>query len=101
MFNLVIDALLDCHGEPLLYKGSGSLSIAFTGVFDEVFTMIDPDSGERVTTNVPSIVLKLSDLPELPVRLSQFDGRNKHWQVDRVEPDGQGAARIFLEEIDA
>lgn len=100
MFKSVIEALLTVHGEPIIYKGDGSLSHALSGVFDETFSEIDPDTGRNVTSQTPSILLAVGDLPARPVRDDEFEIRGKIYLVHKFEPDGKGAARIFLSESD-
>ena len=100
MFDLVMDALKAIHGESIVYKGDGSLTHYFTGVFDETYVELDPDSGQRVSSESITILLSLADLPEQPAHRGEFLVRGDRYLIRHVEPDGQGAARIFLMEAD-
>lgn len=100
MFDAVIEALKSVHGETIIFKGDGSLSHSFTGVFDESYTEPDPQTGQKITSQRPSVVLALGDLPARPEREDQFLIRGKLYLVRKIEPDGKGAARIFLSEGD-
>lgn len=100
MFDLVIDTLKMIHGQTITYKGDGSLTHTFTGVFDERFVEIDPETGQSVSSEAVTILLALSDLPEVPRNRHEFIVNGDSYLVRHVERDGQGAARVFLMEKD-
>ncbi len=100
MYDLVIDALKAVHGEAIIFKGDGSLTVPFTGVFDETYDEVDPNTGQTITTQTPSLVIALADIPERPRHGHTFVIRAQNYVVHKYEPDGKGAARIFLSESD-
>lgn len=100
MFEIVIDTLKTHFGESLTYKGNGSLDVSFVGIFDEAYTYVDPETGQRVSTDKISILLKLEDLPQVPVSDDEFVRDGTSYLVRNIEKDGKGAARIWLMEED-
>ena len=101
MFKGVIETLKTVLGESLTYKGiSDSHNHPFTGVFDENFVELHPDTGERISDQAITILTLMSDLPELPPHRAEIMRGGQSFLVRHCEPDGKGGVRIFLMEND-
>lgn len=98
-FKVVLDTLIAVHGEAMTFIGDGSLDHGFEGVFDENYVSSDPQTGQLVTSEEPSILVRLGDLPSRPKMDDRFMIRESEFAVRAVEPDGKGGARIFLREV--
>lgn len=93
--------LKQTRGEAIIYKGDGSLNSVITGVFDEQYVSVHPETGLRVTESTPSFLYATADLPEIPAYRSQFEIRGHLYLLSRIEADGHGGARVFLADGEA
>lgn len=100
MFEGVIQTLKSVHGEAIIFKGDGSLSHEFVGIFDEKYVEVDPATGQAINTQSICILTLLEDLPAQPTNREEFVVRGDSYLVSRTELDGKGGIRIFLMEND-
>lgn len=85
---------LDVVFEPL---AGGSNTIQ--GVFNTRHVAVDPNTEQVVSSNQPTLGIKLSDLNAVPRKRDRVKVRGKTYLVADCQEDGEGWAVLFLHEV--
>lgn len=96
--NRILSAATSSLGETVTYNRAGT-DYQIKAIFSEMFSDIDVDTGLRITTEQPSLILNLSDLPTEPRGndvVTVADGRE--FSVRETRPDGEGGMTLLLYE---
>lgn len=89
--------------EPVIWTPSTGQAVIASGIFDETYEAVDPDSGAIVASTRPRVHLMAKALPDgfdidEGARLA-IDSRT-YRPVD-VQPGGQGVVIVYLHEVRA
>ena len=96
---LILGNCLNVFGEAVVYTPSGLSSVSITGIFDNLYEVIDPNTGAIITATQPILGLRNSDLAQLPRQDDTLNVRGQDYRVKEVQVDGQGGSKLFLHEI--
>ena len=106
---LVLDNCLTTFGEDIVYTPIGSPSdavdakgkpaVTMTGIFDDFYEGVDPNTGAIVTSQQPIVGIKDADLGQTPRQDDQVLIRGILYRVKEVQTDGQGGSRLYLHKI--
>lgn len=96
----VLGPLQGVFGEPITYLPALGDPVPATGIFDEAYREVDLAGGMSVTTEHPVLGIRTSDFPVLPRQGDQIvvPSRSKTYVIREVQIDGQGAAKLLLNE---
>ena len=96
-------------GVECTYQPDGRASLQLQCVFRRDHVTIDPETGTEVSSELPVIEIRLEDLPDdcaprpmrdlvtVPAIAGKHD-RARQYMVVLVQRDGEGAARLVLQE---
>lgn len=71
-----------------------------TGVFDEAYEVVDPNSHTGISTTRPVLLMRLSDLQAAPAKGDRVTIRSsRNFTVTKSEPDGRGGALLILHKV--
>lgn len=94
--NRILTAATTRLGE-LVTLSRGSSTYELHGIFSENHSEVDIDTGLRVTSEVPSMVINAAEIPLEPTgndRVTVADGRT--FIVREVRQDGEGGLLLML-----
>lgn len=94
----LLSVALPTFGQKVTYWPQSGGCFVIDGVFDTIFTEIDPTTEEVITSNKPNVGIKLRDLPFVPERGDHMRIDEKDWYVTDSQEDGQGGSRLMLSE---
>jgi hypothetical protein len=93
------------YKEEVLYTPQGLAEITVLGIFREPFVGIDVSAEMEVTSEQPTLDIQLSDLAQSPSALPGGLGDRLvlvrttiRYRVVSVQNDGEGMAKLFLQE---
>lgn len=97
------DAFRDTFGEPVEYRVGGTApGLSVSGIFNEVSTAIDMNTGAEVTIPQPNVGLKLSDLqgdsdtPFIHGERDRLVIRGVLYRISNAQADGEGMVKMNL-----
>ena len=99
--NRVLKACTKNFGEKVLYyppDRSGSFEI--TGIFDNDYQAIDPDTEQVISGNQPILGVNLFDLSFEIKTGGKIKLRNILYKIYDVREDGQGGASLLMHKCD-
>lgn len=65
-------------------------------VFDSAHIEVDADTGAPVSSNNPTLGVRLSDLPNEPTRRDRIRARGVLYRINDVVPDGVAGCLLIL-----
>lgn len=90
--------------ERFTYTAAGFSPVAVSGVFRDPHVYVDTRTTVQVSTDQPTLDVRLVDLPRAPRRddvvtalASRFAGRS--WRVVDAQGDGEGMFKLFLVQV--
>jgi hypothetical protein len=88
----------DAFGEEVVFRPEGSDRQELRGIFRSAHVMVDRATGASVSSNQPTVDVRLSDITGAPPAQGDiFLIRGVRYVVaDPPEADGEGAAKLFL-----
>ena len=89
-------AARETFGVPVVYTSQGLPAATLAAVFDRAATIITTDGEVEVTATQPILDLRLADLSVAPKQGDTLNVDGDDWLVAKVEPDGQGGAKLWL-----
>lgn len=101
LFNDIHECCKETFGEEIIYSPKEGGEFSVTGIFNEIFEQIDPDTERIVASNEPTVGIKLSDLPFVPAKGDKVQ-RPKTGDTFRVvdsREDGEGMSQLFLHRL--
>lgn len=94
--NRVLTAATTRLGEVVTLSRDGT-DYEFHGIFSEIFSDVDVDTGLRVTTDVPTLVLNAEDLPIEPAGNDRVTVANgSQYLVRETRQDGEGGLILLM-----
>lgn len=96
----VLEATLETFGDPVQYETAGgdSFPLPSGGVFSDRYEEVDPDTGAKITSTRPNLMVRASEWPDSWTRADAItiDGGDTFHPID-LQPEGNpDAARVFL-----
>lgn len=71
-----------------------------TGVFDENYEAVDPNSQTVISSTMPVLLVRLSDLQAAPAKGDRVTVRgSRQFTVTKSQPDGRGGALLILHKV--
>jgi len=99
----VLDVCMDTFGVGtdgmFNYIPKSGVGFKVRGIFDNEFRSVDPDTNATVTSLVPNLGIKLSDLPQAPQSGDSVIVKEQKYRITEVQKDFHGGARLFLHKI--
>lgn len=95
----VLDLCECVFGEDVTYEPKRGGSYDIRGIFDNQFEQVDPDTEVVISSNSPTLGVKLADLPDVPVKGDMVIIRNKRFRVIDSQEDGVVGSILFLHEV--
>lgn len=86
-------------GEEIEYEPPSGGSLTITGIFNEKYFFVDPDTEQGISTNQPNVGIKLSDLDSPPVKGAFVTVRGVKYRVHDSREDGEGWTVLFLYKV--
>lgn len=84
--------------ECILYPQAGGSHI-ITGIFDNEYQAVDPDTEQVISANQPVLGVNLFDL-DIDIQIGdQIQVRNLRYKINDKRDDGQGGASLFLHRV--
>jgi len=96
----LLGTVIPTLGEKVQYRPKAGGSIIINAVFDNEYESVDPETEQLVSSNIPRIGIRLSDLsspPEKGDKLVTEDGQT--YKVTDPREDGQGGATLYLHKV--
>jgi hypothetical protein len=89
--------LIGIFGEPVVYTAMNGSVVDIDGIFDEAYKQTDIAGGTGVTTELPMVGVRLSDMGTVfPVQGDHCMIRGHFYVVREVQIDGKGSAKLSL-----
>jgi hypothetical protein len=98
--NRALRAVVRVMGEPITYTRSGQVMSA-RGVFQASHVALDPDTGVRVNSTQPVLLVNFEDLQFKPRQGDTVDARGILYQVRDPQPDGHSGWLLMLHRVSA
>lgn len=92
-------AIQGAFGEDAEYFPRGGGSISLTGVYNDQFVSVDPNTTQNITTQQPTLGIKRSELGRDPVKGDRVQLRDKSYLIHDAQEDGEGWIVLFLHEV--
>lgn len=75
----------------------GLLSVS--GIFDETYQMVDPNTGLTVMSTKPRVTIFEDDVQNHPLKVgtTRIEARGKLYRLIDKQPDGQGGTTLYLD----
>ena len=96
--NRALTAVVRVMGQPVTYT-RGAVVTATSGVFQAAHVGIDPDTGVRVNSTQPVLLVKRQDLPFDPRQGDVVEVADGRYQVRDPQPDGHQGWLLLLHKI--
>jgi len=94
--NRILTAATTRLGE-LVTLNRGGVDYELHGIFSETFSDVDVDTGLRVTTDVPTLILNAEDLPIEPAGNDRVTVANgSQYLVRETRQDGEGGLVLLM-----
>lgn len=87
-------------GERVQYYPLHSAPYTVSGIVDQAYHVVDPDTGTIVQSTQPKVGFNRSDLQHEPVIGDELLMREQRYRVVEVQPDGQAAVEVFLHRLE-
>ncbi len=99
-----VDKLLNIakktFGETAVYHSTLDGDIPITGIFDNEYEAVDPDTEKVISANQPVFGVNLLSIDSELVVGDSITIRNLIYNIFDVREDGQGGASLFLHRVD-
>lgn len=98
----VMEACKGAFGEPVTYTPDGEDPISLTGIIDEAYEAVNPDTGSTyIESSQPMLGLKITDIDFTPNRNDQVTFRGQDFRVIDVQTDGQAGTVLILHKAES
>jgi len=95
----ILKASVSAFGESVTYTPRTGTSKEISGIFDNSYKRLDPQSGLIVQSVEPVLGIRLSDLDSAPGDGDSVLIRSIVYRVVEVKQDGQGGATLRLHKV--
>ncbi len=86
-------------GEEITYTPKGKPAVVMTGIFDDLYESVDPNTGAIITSQQPILGIRDADLGQTPRQDDQVLVRSILYRVKEVQTDGQSGSKLFLHKV--
>lgn len=93
------DASKCAFGEDVTFEPQAGGSFSIVGIFNEIFEQVDPDTERVISTQNPTLGVKLSDLPSTPKKDDVLKIRGVTYRIYDSQEDGEGMSQLFLTKV--
>jgi hypothetical protein len=95
---VVLAPLNEVFGEPVQYTPAGQSMARISGIYDDAYKEVDPETG--FATTAPLVTVRLAELGQLPKQGDWIDIERtaEKYVIRNVEPDGKGSLKLLLNE---
>lgn len=94
--NRILGSSLSVFGEAVTYLPAAGGSRSMRGIFNEMFTEVDPQSGALISTQQPNLGVRLADFTVPPTVNDRVQVRGITYRVRDCQEDGEGGAKLIL-----
>ncbi len=94
--NGVLGACQRVFGEPVVFKLANGTEHQVSGIFNQMYQSVDPNTNAIVQSHQPNIGVRRQDLPSKPTRSDFFIVRGITYRVVEDQQDGEGDLHILL-----
>lgn len=95
----VANRAVGVFGETVTYIPLKGAQFSITGIFDNLFEQIDPDTERVVASNQPNLGFREEDLPKPPEKGDRVKLRGKTYRIVDSQEDGVAMIRVMLHEV--
>ena len=95
----ILDEAKHAFGESVTYMPKSGGSHSVIGIFNEIFSQVDPDTERVIASNQPTLGIKLDDIPVAPQKNDKVIVRSISYRVYDSREDGEGGTQLFLYKI--
>ncbi len=95
----IVSACVQTWGETIQYQCATGQTYTLRAIVDMTYQALDVDSGALVQSHHPKIGIRAGDLMAEPQLEDRIILRNKTYRIAEYQPDGQGGAELFLQEV--
>jgi hypothetical protein len=92
----VIDQVKGTFGRAVTYTPQGQAALTLDCVFNNPSIAIEVGGDLNHTRSVPTLFVKLADLPSSPKKGDRVEVDGTHYRVIDSQEDGQGGSLLFL-----
>lgn len=91
----------DDFAEPVIWTPTTGLAVITSGIFDEIWEAVDPDTGALISSTQPRVLLMTSYLPadHKTDEGARLEARSKTFRIVDVQPDGEGTVLCYLHQV--
>ncbi len=93
------DTIKRTFGEEVTFEPLSGGSFVVLGIYNDRHTFVDPDTEQLVSSNIPTLGVKLADLTQAPSKGDVAVVRGKRYVVRDNREDGEGWLHLFLYEV--
>lgn len=86
-------------GEVVTFYPKAGGSFEITGIFDNEYQAVDPDTEQVISATQPTLGVNLFDFSTDPAVDDQVQIRNVRYKIIDPRPDGQGGATLILHRV--
>ena len=97
--NRILGSHLRIFGEKVTYLPVVGGQLALVGIFNEIYTEVDPQSGAMVSTQQPNLGVRLADFRIKPAPNDRVNVRGATYLVRDCQEDGEGGAKLLLTKV--
>ena len=96
----IVEAAISVFSEPVKYLPKSGGQYSLTGIFDNQFQQVDPDTEVVVASNQPMLDLRLEDMSFTPTKGDRVIVRSVAYRVIDSQEDGLAAVKLLLHRIE-
>ncbi len=96
---LALGNCLETFGEQIFYMPKAQPSVVMTGIFDDLYESVDPNTLSVITSQQPIVGIRDSDLGQTPRQDDQVLVRGILYRVKEVQTDGQSGSKLYLHKV--
>lgn len=93
--NRALTAVTRVMGEPVIVRHRGK-SATVSGVYQDAYVGLDPDTGVQVRSTQPVVLLNRDDLPFRVQQGDELEARGAAFKVRDAQPDGHTGLLVML-----
>ena len=97
----VLNHATKAFGEEVTYYPQAGGSLFITGIFDNEYESVDPDTEQVISANQPVLGVNLNDVSFELKAEDSVKIRNLTYKIYDVREDGQGGASLLLHRCDS
>ncbi len=96
---LMLGNCLQSFGEEIIYTPKNKPAVTITGIFDDLYESVDPNTGAIITSQQPIVGIRDADVGQTPRQEDRVFVRGILYRVKEVQTDGQGGSKLYLHRV--